>query len=84
LASPSIYRDISRLGETGVLNAFGEMAFTTGAVAESRARHEEALTIATAITSRREQARALDGIRKTPARESRSLNRDHLLVERYS
>lgn len=60
-----IYHDIGyRLGEAEALNAIGELMFTTGAIAESRARHEEALAIATAITSRREQARALEGISK--------------------
>jgi len=59
-----------RLAEAETLNTMAELSLETAAPAEARARHEQALMIAIAITALPEQARALEGIGRSHLHEA--------------
>jgi tetratricopeptide (TPR) repeat protein len=59
------------LGEPQALNAAGEFSLELDRLSDARAKHEKARTIAVAVQSRPEEARALEGIGRCHLRDGR-------------
>jgi tetratricopeptide (TPR) repeat protein len=77
-----LYRDLGhRIGEAQTLNSMGELSLECSSPDQARARHEQALKVAHAITAPLEEARALEGIGRCHLCEGRAEDGTALLQQ---